>query len=244
MQKNKKNLEFLMTLMILAASFYIGRLGAGIVEAGKVRNEEGTVVGGTQGTIVIDAGHGGMDAGKVGTNGTLEKEINLQIAKMLQEMLEEEGFRVVMTRETDAALYDEDAPNKKQQDMKRRCELIEEVMPLMTVSIHQNSYTDPSVEGPQVFYYGNSASGREIAAALQSALNEELAVSRPREIKANDSYYLLRKTTNPTVIVECGFLSNPGEAGRLITQEYQEKVARALCDGILECAVSCTSLNL
>lgn len=241
MKKNKTKLEILMTLMILAASFYIGRIGAGIVEAGRIKNEEGTVVQNPQETIVIDAGHGGIDAGKVGINGALEKEINLQIAQMLQKMLEEEGFRVLMTRETDGGLYDEGESNKKQQDMKRRCQLINEAAPMMAVSIHQNSYTSESASGPQVFYYETSAQGQEIAKALQNALNDGLSVEKPRESKANSSYYLLRKTESPTVIVECGFLSNHQEAGKLITQEYQEKVARAICDGILECALSCVS---
>lgn len=105
--------------------------------------------------------------------------------------------------------------------------------PFLAVSIHQNSYTESSVKGPQVFFYESSAQGRELAAALQEALNEMLEIERPREIKANDSYYLLRKTKSPTVIVECGFLSNPEEAEKLVTDAYQETVAEAVCSGIL-----------
>lgn len=238
MRAHKKRLEILMTLLILAVSFYIGRLGAGITASARLRREAGTVVRDQLGTVVIDAGHGGKDAGKVGTNGALEKEVNLSIALMLKDMLEEEGFEVVLTREGDAGLYDENESNKKQQDMKRRCALIEETMPLAAVSIHQNSYSDPSVKGPQVFFYKNSKQGGELAEILQESLNTSLEVERPRKAKANDSYYLLRKTSSPTVIAECGFLSNPDEAARLAAPEYQEKVARALCEGILEYAVS------
>lgn len=233
MKKRKKILEIAMTVMILAVSYVAGRMGAEFVETAAVKNEEGTVITADT-TIVVDAGHGGADSGKVGINGALEKEINLSIAQKLKELLENEGMRVVMTRDSDAGLYDEGEANKKQQDMKRRCTMIDEAKPALAVSIHQNSYTQESVKGPQVFYYQNSQKGQRIAEILQESLNTELQIERPREIKANDSYYLLRKTGNPTVIVECGFLSNTGEAGLLVTDEYQEKVARAICQGIVK----------
>lgn len=223
-----------MTLMILAASFYIGRLGAGIVAVSRMYETVGTVVENPKVTVVIDAGHGGVDAGKVGVNGALEKEINLSIAEKLKTKLEEEGIHVVMTREGDGGLYDEGEANKKQQDMKRRCARIEEALPLLAVSIHQNSYTEASVKGPQVFYYENSVGGKELASILQETLNTELEIEKPRDSKANDSYYLLRKTSCPTVIAECGFLSNPDEAAKLVTEAYQERVAQALAEGIQE----------
>ena len=229
-----------MTALILVCAFYAGRLGAGIAASGGVRSETdsdaasgevkqelGTVVY-DKITVVVDAGHGGIDSGKVGVNGALEKEVNLSIAKKLAARLEENGITAVLTREEDSGLYDEGEANKKQQDMKRRCAAIDEMEPFLAVSIHQNSYTESSVKGPQVF-----AQGRELAAALQEALNEMLEIERPREIKANDSYYLLRKTKSPTVIVECGFLSNPEEAEKLVTDAYQETVAEAVCSGIL-----------
>lgn len=226
-----------MTVMILVISFYIGRLGAGVVATARLFGQAGTAATDTAGndvTVVIDAGHGGIDAGKVGVNNALEKEVNLAIAVKLFDMLEKEGITAVMTREGDAGLYDEGETNKKQQDMKRRCALIDEAEPLLAVSIHQNSYTDAAVQGPQVFFYENSEGGRKLASLLQTSLNELLEVERPRDCKANDSYYLLRKTSVPTVIVECGFLSNPEEAAKLVTEEYQEKVAQAVCGGILE----------
>lgn len=233
MRKNKRILELLMTVLILVCAFYVGRLGASITATGEVRQETGTVVE-DKITVVVDAGHGGVDSGKVGVNGALEKEINLSIAKKLAALLEKNGITAVLTREEDTGLYDADEANKKQQDMKRRCAMIDELEPVLAVSIHQNSYTEGSVRGPQVFFYESSEQGREIAATLQEALNEILEIERPREIKANDSYYLLRKTKNPTVIVECGFLSNSGEAEKLVTDAYQEKVAEAVCSGILK----------
>ncbi len=223
-----------MTVLILVCAFYVGRLGASITASGEVKSGSGEEVVHDKITVVVDAGHGGIDAGKVGVNGALEKEINLAIAKKLAARLEENGITAVLTREGDGGLYDEDEANKKQQDMKKRCAAIDSQEPLLAVSIHQNSYTESSVKGPQVFFYENSAQGQELAAALQEALNEGLEIERPRESKANDSYYLLRKTKTPTVIIECGFLSNPEEAEKLVTDAYQEKVAKAVCSGILQ----------
>lgn len=184
--------------------------------------------------VVIDAGHGGHDPGKIGINGALEKDINLQIAKMLQMFLEANDVDVVMTREDDQGLNDADASNKKVQDMKRRVALIEEKEPDLVVSIHQNSYQEEYVHGAQVFYYKDSQAGQKLAEKLQTRLVEDLDPENHREIKANDSYYLLKKTTWPIVIVECGFLSNSVEAEKLITPLYQEKVAWAVHLGILQ----------
>lgn len=186
-------------------------------------------------TVAVDAGHGGIDPGKIGINGSLEKDINLAIAKKLKEYLEKEGVNVVMIREDEEGLYDSSASNKKQDDMRKRCEKIDNSTPEFTVSVHQNSYTSESVYGPQVFYYTHSKEGETISKNIQDALNEQLQIDRPREIKANETYYLLKKTKNPTVIVECGFLSNNAEAAKLVTVEYQDQVAKAICDGVLKC---------
>lgn len=229
MKRNRRILEVFMTVLIFSASFLVGRLGASIMTVGKAQADNVRIP-----TIVLDAGHGGIDGGKIGINGEVEKEINLLIAGRLKNLLEQQGIAVVMTRTDDNGLYEENATNKKQQDMKRRCELINQTEAELVVSIHQNSYTEPSVCGPQVFYYENSAAAKEIAAILQSSLNTLLEIERPREIKANDSYYILRKTERPAVIVECGFLSNPAEAALLSTEEYQQKVAEAICAGILQ----------
>ena len=137
-----------------------------------------------------------------------------------------------MTRETDQGLYDDGEENKKQQDMKRRCSLINESEAYLAVSIHQNSYTQESICGPQVFYYETSVKGRNLAEILQETLNQNLEIARPRAGKANDTYYLLRKTEIPTVIVECGFLSNTEEAEKLMKEVYQEKIAQAICEGV------------
>lgn len=229
----KRHLEWIMAIFILVGSFYIGRLGAQMMEmheritqavSGEVKEYR----------IVVDAGHGGFDSGKVGIGNILEKEINLAIARKVQKNLEAAGIEVVMTRESDQGLYDENEENKKQQDMKKRCEMINESGADLAVSIHQNSYTEEYVCGPQVFYYETSQKGRELAQILQETLNEKLDIARPREIKADNTYYILKKTQIPTVIAECGFLSNMEEAEKLTSEEYQEQVAEAVCEGILQ----------
>lgn len=184
--------------------------------------------------IVIDAGHGGDDPGKVGINGALEKDINLQIALKVKSYLEMEGIRVVMTRTDENGLYDAKAKNKKVQDMKRRIAMIEEAAPVITVSIHQNSYPEEYVKGAQVFYYKDSEESRIAAEIMQKSLKDRLDPENRREAKANASYYLLKKTSSPVIIVECGFLSNAGEAEKLSGDEYQERVAWAIFMGIMQ----------
>ena len=184
--------------------------------------------------MVIDAGHGGDDPGKVGINGVYEKDLNLQIAGLVKLFLEANDVEVVMTRDSDQGLYDADASNKKVQDMKRRIALIDEAEPALTVSIHQNSYPEEYVHGAQVFYYTGSAQGQRLAECIQRQLVERADPENKRQVKANDSYYLLKKTGVPIVIVECGFLSNSAEAEKLCTPEYQDRVAWAIHMGILQ----------
>lgn len=184
--------------------------------------------------IVLDAGHGGFDPGKVGINGQKEADINLKIAHKVRCYLEANDVKVIMTRETQEGLYEENAENKKVQDMKKRIEIMEKAEPVAVVSIHQNSYVEEYVNGAQVFYHADSREGQELASLLQESLRVRLNPENHRQIKANDSYYLLKKTTVPTVIVECGFLSNYREAALLETEEYQDRVAWAIHMGILQ----------
>ena len=184
--------------------------------------------------MVIDAGHGGEDPGKVGGNGTLEKELNLAVAKLLQVFLEQADVEVVMTRTDDRGLYDRNASGKKAQDMKRRIAIMEEAAPDLAVSIHQNSYHDPQIKGAQVFFYTGSTEGKALAQKIQQRLVLGLDPDNHRREKDNDSYYLLKKTGIPIVIVECGFLSNPKEEQLLTDPVYQEKAAWQIHLGILQ----------
>lgn len=216
-----------MAVMLIGSMLLVGREAARYVTGEKLKVQEEQIC------VVIDAGHGGDDPGKVGINGVYEKDVNLKIAKLVKLFLEANDITVLMTRESDEGLYDVDASNKKVQDMKRRIELIDNTSPALTVSIHQNSFPEEYVHGAQVFYYTGSTQGRQLAEYIQNQLVEKTDPGNRRQVKANDSYYLLKKTGTPIVIVECGFLSNSDEAERLCTPEYQERIAWAIHMGIL-----------
>lgn len=177
--------------------------------------------------VVIDSGHGGSDPGKIGINNALEKDINLQIAQKIQKLLKEQGVKVVMTREDESSLGE-----SKVEDLKARVELINQTKPSLVVSIHQNSYPEESIHGAQIFYYTHSKEGEGAAKILQETLRE-IEPENHRQAKANDTYYILKKTEVPVVIVECGFLSNRKEAEQLCSEEYQMQVAEAVTKGIL-----------
>lgn len=225
-ENQNRVLKLVMAGVLMFSMFVVAREGAIYVNSLQVENK-------SRMCVVIDAGHGGSDPGKVGINNQLEKELNLKIAKILKGFLQEEGIDVVMTRESDEGLYDEDASNKKVQDMKRRLEIIEEADPVIVVSIHQNSYHEEYVKGAQVFYYSTSENSRQLAEVIQEQLRS-LDPDNKREAKGNDSYFLLKKTSKPIVIVECGFLSNREEAEKLSSAFYQEKTAWNIHMGIMK----------
>jgi N-acetylmuramoyl-L-alanine amidase len=220
----RKKMKVAIILCFLCVSFIAGRKGASLMASGNADAD--------QVCIVLDAGHGSSDPGKVGVNGALEKDINLAITLQLAKILENKGYKVVLTRDSDEILADKDAVNQKREDMVGRVKVIEEAQAALTISIHQNSFSNASVSGPQVFYYAESPQGKEIATALQASLDEILEPESPRATKANSEYYLLKKTPTPTVIVECGFLSNEREAELLSDELYQAKVARAIYFGL------------
>lgn len=184
--------------------------------------------------VVLDSGHGGFDPGKESKSGIKEKDINLSIAFQLKKLLEDSGIEVVMTRTDDQGLYSENDSNKKAADMKARCKIIDDAKPDIVVSIHQNSFQSSSIKGAQCFYYKHSADGKKLAETLQEALKNDLDSSNDRVEKSDTSYYMLVHTSAPTVIAECGFLSNPEEAAKLNSEEYQKQVAQALYNGIIE----------
>ena len=213
----RRKIKLGMTLILLIGVVVLSRKLSQLVTSENVK-VSGKV-------IVVDPGHGGTDPGKVGVNGALEKDVNLQIAKKLKMKLESSGYKVHMTRE------DDQITEGKLADMKRRVTFIEETGADFVVSIHQNSYTDANVRGAQVFYYSESKQGQELALAVQKELSE-FDSEYVRNIKGNSDFYLLKKTKVPTIIVECGFLSNPEEAESLILNEYQEEMAQAICTAI------------
>ena len=186
---------------------------------------------GTKETIVLDPGHGGFDPGKVGVSNTLEKDINLAIAKLVKIELETSGYTVYMTREDDRALCEGKESSKKMADMKNRVAFIEKTSPRVAISIHQNSFS-AGTKGAQVFYYSSSEDGKKLAAYIQSSIRDAVGDNNHRVEKANDSYYMLKNVKCPLVIVECGFLSNPSEEILLKEESYQKKMAHGICEGL------------
>ena len=184
--------------------------------------------------IVLDAGHGGFDSGKVGVNGSLEKELNLQIAEKCKKYLEQSGYKVVMTREDDNGLYDVSSKNKKREDMNARVNIMNTSDAMLAVSIHQNSYTGAACSGAQVFYYNGSEAGKQLAGYIQDSIIVRVQPQNTRQIKANSDYFILKHTKVPTAIVECGFLSNADEERKLCDDTYQEKLAWAITMGIVQ----------
>ena len=233
-----------MSVALLCAVWITTGLFAGCGEADKDRknianDQEQEKQQGEPGlTIVVDAGHGGVDPGKIGVDGQLEKDINLSIALMLKEILElreDIDIEVVLTRSGDKGHYSESDSNKKMADMRARCLMVEEAGADMLISIHQNSYHSASVHGAQVFYYDESEEGKRLAESIQASLVFNLSADgKGRVAKANDNYYILLNVECPAVIVECGFLSNQEEARLLESEEYQRKVAEAIGEGVVE----------
>lgn len=215
-----------MGILLIVAALMSGKLLTQSV-AGKIAGEKQPV------TVVIDSGHGGFDPGKVGVGGVEEKDINLAIAQKLKKILTDNHVHVVMVREEDKGLYDEGKSNKKTSDMKNRTAMINESGAALAVSIHQNSYQTSDVKGAQVFYFTHSQEGKRAAEILQQHLRRVDAENK-REAKANDTYYILKKTSIPTVIVETGFLTNPEEAEKLQDEKYQKKLADAVWEGMKE----------
>lgn len=230
MEKQKTTLKIVAALLIMAALYFLACRRAQQVSSDKIVEENRK----KKPCVVVDAGHGGADPGKVGIDGTLEKDINLQIALKLKQFLELADVEVVLTRDSDAGLYDENASNKKVQDMKRRVEIIESAAPIVTVSIHQNSYHEEYVHGAEAYYYGTSEQSKLLAENIQQMLLNKVDEKNTRTAKANGSYYLLKKTASPIAIVECGFLSNSEEAQKLQSDYYQEKIAWAIHLAILQ----------
>lgn len=222
----RKKLELILVMLTLAGLVMVSKKLEKYVNSDKVEKKEYTVV--------LDAGHGSSDSGKVGINGVLEKDINLSVSKKTKKYLEKKGVRVIMTRDKDESLAEGENGNRKVQDMKARVKRINDTKPDLAVSIHQNSYHEESIHGAQVFYYEHSESGEKDARILQEAL---LAVDpdNTRQVKANTTYYLLKRTEVPILIVECGFLSNQEEAEKLASEDYQKEIAKAIANGIESC---------
>lgn len=188
--------------------------------------------------IILDAGHGGFDGGAVAADGTLEKDLNLAIAKELREMLLPMGFQVIMTREEDTGTEDPDASTirqKKNSDLHNRLELTKKYDNAILLSIHMNKFEQSQYSGTQVFYGPVNQASKSLAEAIQGTVKEQLQTDNTREVKkGTKDAYLLYNASIPAVIVECGFLSNGPELARLKDQTYQKQMAFSILSGLLE----------
>ncbi|MDE5583946.1 MAG: N-acetylmuramoyl-L-alanine amidase [Ruminococcus sp.] len=186
--------------------------------------------------IILDAGHGGIDGGCTAVDGTSEKGINLNIMLMLRDLLTVSGYDVEVTRDTDISIHDkgvEGIANQKSSDMDNRLKLFNKYDNAVCISIHQNQFTDSRYHGAQMFYSETNRRNENLARSIQNKFVEFLQPDNTREIKqCGKELFLCYYSENPTVMVECGFLSNPEEASLLTTEEYQSKVAFTIFAGI------------
>lgn len=180
--------------------------------------------------IVIDAGHGGRDGGAVGDNST-ESELNLQYAMALKDLCEQFGYNVVMTRDDMAGLYSPLASNKKRSEMEKRIEIIENAKPDMVISIHMNSFSSEEARGAQVFYGEGKESGQALAESVQTSLNKNIDYAK-KTAKMGD-YYILNCSPSPSILIECGFVSNPEEETLLLDEDYRQNFCYFVVCGII-----------
>lgn len=187
--------------------------------------------------ILIDPGHGGMDGGAVSKKGTLEKDINLKISFKLRNQLEKKGFKVVMTREEDKGLHSESGKirAKKVEDLNNRCKLKESTNCDVFISIHLNMFEQSKYYGAQV-WYSKKGESSEFAHIIQENLKKDLDSNNNRKEKCADGAYKIFRCYDyiPSVLVECGFLSNLAEEEKLKTDSYQEEIAKSLAKSIEE----------
>lgn len=225
----KSNITLIILIFLLSIAVYSLNLGE---EAATPASSVSTL-----GTVIVDAGHGGEDPGKVSSyTGVNEKDLNLSIAKLLASQLEEAGYRVIMTREEDKLVYREgttDITDKRKQDLTRRKEIMDNSGADIVVSIHLNDFSQSKYYGAQVFYPPNSEKSKLLALSVQKSLREDVDPSNKREALVKSTpIVILRNLKTPTIVVECGFLSNQQEEQKLRSEQYQQRVAKAIKTGI------------
>lgn len=198
---------------------------------------ENKVMGDSKYKVIIDAGHGGEDGGAEASDGTVEKDINLSIAKILRDMLLQGGFEVEMIRDEDVSVGDNSLKTvreRKRSDLEKRVELYNSDENNIVLSIHQNNFSQNQYSGTQIFYSDNTES-QELSEYIRQAIVGLMQPDNERQCKpADDSIYVLRNAKVPAIIIECGFLSNPQELEKLKDYEYQKELAFAIYMGFVE----------
>jgi len=229
----------MISLKKIVPYFIIIVIVVGIVFVGVNTDNDVTVQSGNNNmpVIIIDAGHGGVDGGAVSSDGTQEQYINLDIARKMNEYLTNLGYKTLMTRTDDNSIHDPDADTirqKKVSDIHNRLKIIETNPHSIFVSVHLNYFSESKYSGTQVFYSPNNAQSENLAQNIQSSVVSLLQPDNTRQIKKSDSsIYLLYHSEVPSVMVECGFLSNAEETEKLKNDDYRMQMATAICKGII-----------
>lgn len=233
MKNGKKSIIAIITafLIILSAMLYLTFMA-------NFSAAEASSMPITQKTVIVDAGHGGDDGGAIGIDGTVEKDINLDIALKLEKILKFYGFNVIMTRTQDVMTCDDGLDSlrkRKISDIHNRFELMRKNPDAIFISVHQNKFEDSSQHGTQVFYSGNDERSKELAEAIQTSVTLTLQRKNDRVVKKSGSgIYLLYHAKIPAVLVECGFISNSDEMKKLKDESYRMKLAILIADGLLK----------
>lgn len=185
-------------------------------------------------TVIIDPGHGGIDVGTVGIDGSLEKNINLSVSLDLYDFLSVSGINAVLTRDGDYEVYKQGETRSKS-DLYNRMDFINSIPNSMLISVHQNHFENEAEWGSQVWYSPNDEVSPIIADKILNSLKQNTQPDNTRSNKKSDnSYYILYKAQKPSVMVECGFVSNEKENKKLQDAEYQKDIAYSILTGICE----------
>lgn len=186
-------------------------------------------------TVIVDAGHGLPDGGAVGKGGAVEQELNLKIAQKLEDVLLAKNINVIMTRTDENGIWDEDADTirqKKLSDMNNRLKLMKKSDADVFISIHMNSYPSTSASGLRIFYSEKYSDIKPLAEHIQARMCDITGAKTSVIKTADKSLFLMKNPPLPAILVECGFLSNQQEEARLITDDYQSRLAWAIADAV------------
>lgn len=218
------------TVIVLLAAAAIGISFAALSK----RHISEQAFAGGQIVVAVDSGHGSPDGGAVGVSGTLEKDINLDIALKLEELLSARGNKVIMTREGDSGLHDGTGTirEKKIADMKKRVEIINNSNADLFISIHMNSLDDSTVSGLHLFYTPGDEDIKPLAESIQESLAEATGAAAHDIRPASPSLYLMKYAEIPGILIECGFLSNPDEERLLKSDAYRSRIAWGIAQGL------------
>ena len=230
--------DILLTSLVVAAALALTWAGLRGTKSAAVYTEAevvGASIPDDAVVIVVDAGHGGFDGGATGTlTGTPESIINLEVAKKVESELTARGFYVIMTRENTDALAD-----TKSKDMQLRSRIMNLTGVDLVISIHMNKFSDPTISGPMVFYMKNSDEGKALAECVIGGICFE--TGRPSRHANPEDLFVLREPSAPSVLVECGFLSNSADETLLLDEAYRTKLAKGIANGVADYVISAMS---